>query len=321
MAPLQGALVSDGINGGYTDSYGQFIAVIDDAYTGYNVQISKAYYNSRTFSFARSQVGTVQNTCLTVYVPPQGGGGGGGISCFIVTAASGSAASKEVIGMRALRDHVVARSPLAGRLIDTIYQEYAQFSPGVADQIRDSESARMAVMALVVRPLFAWYQLAGRLALDPADTIACTQAEKELRAACPHYLQPAEVAGFLRQLAVCRTLPDAMPALVAQLAPSLQQALVLPLVRWAILEPLQRTWQGTADRLDMRREVAQWLGGAPLDVLSAPEPQALDSELRTLACLLSFDEEARSTLGARLAAAWPHSARAIAQAGLHHAPA
>ncbi|MDO3521666.1 CFI-box-CTERM domain-containing protein [Ralstonia pseudosolanacearum] len=317
-APIPGALVTDGVGGGYTDSYGQFIAVIDDAYTGYVVQISKANYSARNFTFDRSQIGTVQNTCLTVYVAPPSGGGGGGwqISCFIVTAATGSETSEEVAGMRALRDRVSARSALAGRLIEAIYDEYWQFSPAIADRIRDSESARMAVMALVVRPLFAWYQLAGQLALGPSDAAAVGQAEKALRGACPRYLGPAKVAGYLQQLADGRALPASMPPLLAQLAPRLQQALGLPLVRWAILEPLLRTWQGAADHLDMRQQVAAWLGGAPLDTLAMPDAATLHAELADLASLLAFDADARSTVGARLAAAWPASAEALARVDL-----
>ncbi len=322
-APLPGALVTDGVGGGYTDNYGQFIAVIDDAYTGYVVQISKANYSARNFTFDRSQVGTVQNTCLSVYVaPPSGGGGGWQISCFIVTAATGSETSEEVTGMRALRDRVAARSALAGRLIEAIYNEYWQFSPAIADQIRDSESARMAVTALVVRPLFAWYQFAGQLALNPSDTAAIDQAEKALRGACPRYLGPAKVAGYLKQLADGRSLPASMPQLVAQLAPRLRQALALPLVRWAILEPLLRTWQGAADHLDMRQQVAAWLGGAPLDTLAMPEPAQLAAELDAVASLLSFDAQARSAVGARLAAAWPAAGtQALAHAGLCEHPA
>src|SRR5690348_12939721 len=88
--PLAGALVSDGVGGGYTDSYGQFIAVIDDSYSQYVVQISHVNYSSRAFTFDRSQVGKVQTTCLSIYVPPPPPPPNGP-HCFIVTAATGSA--------------------------------------------------------------------------------------------------------------------------------------------------------------------------------------------------------------------------------------
>jgi hypothetical protein len=316
MAPLSGALVTDGVGGGHTDSYGQFIAVIDDAYTGYVVQVSKSGYNARNFTFARSQEGTTQNTCLTVYVAPPNNGNSGGLSCFIVTAASGSEQSPEVTGMRALRDQVTARAPLAGRLIDAIYNEYWQFSPAVADQIRDSGTARMTVMALVVRPLFAWFELAGQLALAPDDADAVKRAERALASACPRYFGPSRVAGYLRQLSEGGALPESMPALVAQLAPQLQQAMALPLVRWAILQPLQLAWQGAADGGVMRDEVARWLASAPIETLSAPQAADAPAELASLASLLSFDRAAGNALGQRLAQAWPDHAAALQAAGL-----
>ncbi|MBA5635714.1 peptidase [Duganella sp. LX20W] len=316
-AGLQGALISDGYGGGgYTDSYGQFIALIDDYYSGYIAQISKSGYSSRNFTFDRSQIGTPQSTCLSVYVPPPPSSGGGGISCFIVTAASGSAQSKEVTGMRALRDQVAARAPLAGRLIDAIYDQYWRFSPALADQIAESEAARMGVMALVVRPLFAWFQLAGQLALAPDDTAAVRQAEKELRSACPRYLSPAKVASYLALLLRGEPLPAGAPGLVTQLEPQLRSALALPLVQWAIFEPLQRTWHGAAERLDMRSQVAAWLGAAPLDCVMSPTPQQLEEELASLASLVRFDPGARNRIGATLLAAWPGTDAALAQAGL-----
>lgn len=314
MAPLSGAYVGDGISGGYTDSYGQFIAVIDDAYTGYVVEVRKTSYNTRYFTFARSQVGTPQNTCLQPYVPPETGPTGDP-DCFIVTAATGSAASEEVVGLRALRDEVAARAPLAARLIDAIYDEYWRFSPAVADEIRDSDSARMAVMALVVRPLFAWYQFAGRLALAPHDEAARVAAERELQAACPRWMQPAKISGYLQRFADEAAAPDGMPTLLAQLAPRLRAALALPLVRWAIFEPLQRTWAAAAERRELRAEVADWLAAAPLERLPLPEADALEEQLATVAALLSFAPDARAAVGTRLADAWPEARAALVRAG------
>ncbi|NRR29775.1 peptidase [Oxalobacteraceae bacterium] len=316
-APLAGAHINDGYGGGgNTDSYGQFIAIIDDYYSGYVVQITKSGYSARNFTFSTSQIGTPQNTCLSVYVEPPPSSGGGGISCFIVTAASGSTQSKEVTGMRALRDRVAASAPLAGRLIDAIYDQYWRFSPAIADQIKDSDSARMGVMALVVRPLFAWYQLAGQLALDPGDTKAVQQAQKELRGACPRYLSPARIAAHLALLNRGEPMPASAPALATQLGPQLQQALALPLVQWAIFDPLLRAWNGAAERLDMGGQVAEWLSEAPLDAATPPAAGKIDSELASLAALLAFDPEAQRKVGARLSKAWPAAAEAIQASAL-----
>src|SRR5260221_145191 len=94
--------------------------------------------------------------------PPAGGcanpSGGG---CFIVSATTGSPASIEVTHLRHLRDRVAAASGLAAKLIDAIYDEYYQFSPGIAANLEQDAVARNAVLRIVVRPLLAWYTLAG----------------------------------------------------------------------------------------------------------------------------------------------------------------
>ena len=313
--PIAGALVTDGVGGGYTDSYGQFIAVIDDAYTAYIVQISKSGYQTRAFTFDKSQVGKVQTTCLNVYVPPPPPPPNGP-KCFIVTAATGSARSDEVVELRALRERVIAAAPLAGRLIDAIYDEYARFSPAIAEQVGSSETLRMGVLSVVVRPLFAWYRLAGQLAFDPADDVAVERAAAGLAAACPRYLGPLRVASCLRALVEGEPLPPTAPALAVELAPRLREAMRLRLASWAIFDPLLRTWGDVAQGADMRREIADWLAGAPLDVLQLPSPEQLDAELKSLGGLLAFDGRARARLGERLRDAWPAAQNALERADM-----
>lgn len=313
--PIAGALVTDGVGGGYTDSYGQFIAVIDDAYTAYIVQISKSGYQTRAFTFDKSQVGKVQTTCLNVYVPPPPPPPNGP-KCFIVTAATGSARSDQVVELRALRDRVIAAAPLAGRLIDAIYGEYACFSPAIAEQVDVSETLRMGVLAVVVRPLFAWYRLAGQLAFDPVDEAAVRRASAELVAACPRYLGPLRVTSCLRALVDGDPLPSTAPALAVELAPRLREAMKLRLASWAIFNPLLRTWGNIAAGADTRREIAGWLATAPLESLEPPPAEQLDSELRSLGALLAFDARARGRLGSRLREAWPATGDALERAGM-----
>lgn len=69
--------------------------------------------------------------------------------CFIATAACGSPQAKDVIRLRAFRDHVLKRWPLGRRLI----RLYETLSPPIAHRIRQSAIARLAVRRLVVGPL------------------------------------------------------------------------------------------------------------------------------------------------------------------------
>jgi hypothetical protein len=70
------------INDGYTihsaDANGQFIAIVDDVFTGYVVNIGKSGYLSRNFALANTMNGTTQNVCLNERPPRPPGESTGG---------------------------------------------------------------------------------------------------------------------------------------------------------------------------------------------------------------------------------------------------
>ncbi len=77
-AKLPGAWITDGAVTYYTDANAQFIAIINDAYHTYIVNIGKSGYLSKNFSIHRGTMeGTTQTICLDA-APPSGGGGNGG---------------------------------------------------------------------------------------------------------------------------------------------------------------------------------------------------------------------------------------------------
>jgi hypothetical protein len=240
--------------------------------------------------------------------------GGTTDGCFIVSATTGSAESEEVQRLRALRGLVAGTTRLGALLIERIYGEYYQFSPAIAGRLRRDMLARQAVLLVAVRPLLAWYTLAGILAFD-GDGDGAEQAVRELEQACPRYLGRSSVAGVLAGLRAGQPLPDRMPPLLRSFADDVQKAATLPHAGWAILDPLARAWGAAGGRRDIRGEVAQWLAHAPLDTLAPPAPAALPGELAALAGLFDFRPEARQVLGARLAQAWPQAAGALALHG------
>ncbi|MEO8166024.1 MAG: hypothetical protein ABI619_11580, partial [Betaproteobacteria bacterium] len=133
--------------------------------------------------------------------PPAGGCAAGNDDggCFIVSVTTGSSESAEVNRLRQLRDDVAGVSGLSAQLISVIYDEYAQFSPGIAGELEQDAFARQAVLWIVVRPLLAWYTLAGTLALEQADQKAVSQAKRGVLKACPRFLGRSSIVTLLER--------------------------------------------------------------------------------------------------------------------------
>jgi hypothetical protein len=237
------------------------------------------------------------------------------IICFIVTATTGSSASEEIVVMRQLRDRVAAVSGLGAQLIDAIYGEYFQFSPAIAADLQQDATAREAVLQIVVRPLFAWYTLAGALGLE-RDAAAVKRAVRDVGKACPRYLA-STIAALLETIRAGEPLPAGAPRMLLDFAPRIREAAQFRFASWAILDPLVRVWTSTSRQLDVTDEVAQWLATAPVQALRPPrDAAALDREFGGLAKFLDFDPAARQQLGARLLEAWPDAAEALERHGL-----
>jgi hypothetical protein len=246
--------------------------------------------------------------------PPAGGCAAGNDGCFIVSATTGSAASAEVTSLRQLRDRVALLSGLSAQLIKVIYDEYAQFSPEIAAALQHDGITRQAVLEIVVRPLFAWYTLAGTLALQPTDERAVRQATQDVLNACPPAFDGTAIVALLETLRGGVSLPPEVSHFLREFAPQVQKAARLRFASWAILDPLVQVWDSTTRRLNVVDEVAQWLATAPLEVLTLPsDPERLDRELNCLARFFDFRPTARLQLGQRLAVAWPQATTALAR--------
>jgi hypothetical protein len=236
--------------------------------------------------------------------------------CFIVSASTGSPQSSEVRQLRALRDRVAAGSNLAAGLIDAIYAEYARFSPPIAAEIDKAVPARQAVLWVVVRPLLAWYALAGVLAFEHLDRKAVSRAARALAGSCPRLLGKRTVTGLLDTLRKGEALPPDAPALLQAFAPQIALAATLPFAAWAILDALALAWSAGAHQREAQEAVARWLAAAPLEALPLPEDGAhLERDLAALARLFDFNPAARAPLGQRLAATRPDAAPALARHG------
>jgi hypothetical protein len=236
--------------------------------------------------------------------------------CFIVSTTTGSATSIEVTELRQLRDRVASASRLAAQLIEVIYQDYYQFSPGIAANLEQQPIARQAVLGIVVRPLLAWYKLAGLLALEQPDEATVMQARQQLLSACPTYFGASSISVLLETVRSGQSFPPGSPQLLRDFAPLFSPATRLPFASWAILDPLERVWRTAANHLDVVDQVAQWLATAPLETLSPPgDPESLEAELAGLAAFFNFQPIARRQIGVRLASAWPQACGALERYG------
>jgi hypothetical protein len=245
-----------------------------------------------------------------------GSTGDTGTSCFIVSAATGSPASIEVIGLRRLRARVGTASKLAAELIDVILDEYYQFSPRIAADIQQDAAARQSVLRIAVRPLLAWYTLAGALALEQADQKVIGRAVEDVARVCASQLEASSIAAVLETIRSDRPLPADAPRLLLDIAATLHEAARFRFASWAILDPLVRVWTSAARGLYIVEEVAGWLASAPLEMLTPPrDPELLDLELRALAGFLSFTPRAQRQIGMRLASAWPDALEALIHRG------
>jgi hypothetical protein len=319
---LSGATISLGsATLGSTDVNGEFLATLDDYSTHPIFKIVKENYIADNFAFnIATDRGTHQNVCLQPSpIPPghdpnvptgEGQSFDGG--CFIVSATTGSADSAEVHELRRLRDRIAATSLLGRRLIDVIYEEYFQFSPEIADKLRQDDLSRSAALRLAVRPLLAWYGLAGELALG-RDPAAIRRLVQSVADSCPRYFPGKTVVTVLEAVRSGTPLPVYSPDLLADLVPKIA---ALSYARWAILDPLVRVWRTSLEHRGVVEEVAQWLATTPLETLTPPtDPVVLRRELKVLAAFFDFKPEARQNLGERLRVAWPDAAEALQQAG------
>ena len=98
----------------------------------------------------------------------------------------------------------------------------------------------MAVLWIVVRPLLAWYSLAGTLVFEQADQNVVNQAVREVLSVCPRYLGGSSIATLLETIRSGEPLPADSPQLLLDFAPRIREAARLRFASWAILDPLVR---------------------------------------------------------------------------------
>jgi hypothetical protein len=215
--------------------------------------------------------------------------------------------------LQEVRAQIGARSPITGRLINEILREYYRFSPEIARLLEKDAVARRAILAVVVRPLIAWYALVSALGLERGDSDAVSHAAQGLLDACPRLIGESRIAPLLEAIqAGSPTPPNGAPEQLCVFWPRITQIAGLHLASWALLDALVRAWTITSRHADVLSEVADWLATAPLaEILPSNDPNELEVELASLAEFFDFEPRARRELGNRLARAWPSATESL----------
>lgn len=128
--------------------YGSQIFTSPDAvtWTGHHPSAGLGSLSGVTYGGGRFVAVGDYNLIMRPTESSSGGGGGGG--CFIATAAYGTDMAEDVLLLRQLRDEVLLKSPVGRRFVELYYE----YSPPVADVIRDSEALK-AVTRMALKPL------------------------------------------------------------------------------------------------------------------------------------------------------------------------
>ena len=254
-------------------------------------------------------------------------------SCLIISAACGSPLAPEVARLHRLRELVLRRSPLADALLKRFFEEYYQFSAGVAADMEGSPPLKEAINLLVVAPFCDFWGLLARYAGvegSRADTGEYAEqvlesARTRMRAAGLDGGAVAEIrAAFAAAVERFREfggdgmgIAPAPPARVtpravlAYLEAAIASAPSTEMVNWALLQPLA-AWWNWLDRSARRpppapagttlaADIDGWLGAVPIPGLAAGMgPQLLGADLAGLATTLLASPAVRAVLTARL---------------------
>ncbi len=250
-----------------------------------------------------------------------GAGGGGDTNCFIVSAVSGPGNTGRLNGLRRLRDLYLRRSALGAGFFGALWDEYYQFSPAIAADIRSSAVLRPLVSILCVEPLLRFFELLDHYL---SEGWKMEDSTDKLNRVVQRFLEDTSRTG-LRADAIL-----SMPAILGQLKEYLQldpgdgrkEPLVISsghdtadsvleylaaivssklsevrFITWGILEPVIFFWRLAGERA----EAAASRGGYP-----APHfPQWVDAWLSEVPIPHGFEkldeEEMRASL-AQLAA-------------------
>jgi len=175
--------------------------------------------------------------------------------------------------------------------IDAVYGEYNQFGPAIADELRRDDDTRELVLDTVVRPLLAWYELAGALALADAGVDTLLESLRRQVQRCVDMLAGGGLETAVLGITdgeVSEAGPTAVPSGLALLAPRFVD---YPLASWALLDPLMRLWRAAhrIDEVDLIAEIGEWLAAAPFKVAAGRE--SLPDEVRSVTGFLGDHPE------------------------------
>lgn len=248
--------------------------------------------------------------------PSCGGPPGTGGCCIVASISTGSAYSAEVNELRAIRDGVLRLSDIGYDFFDRLHYDYYAFSPEVCRMMARSNALQEHIRLFFVGPLARVLKLAHLHNSEGYGPEDLGRAFEE--GVLSSELATLESGDLEQAMAVLKALrDDEAPVTATDLLPfadSLRSVIrITPLLRWALLEPVEIYSRALESRLNavsalqigrqLARELDAWAAAMPLtDVWETLTPLGLLRELQFLGRVLVRNRPARVRLGARLAA-------------------
>jgi hypothetical protein len=231
---------------------------------------------------------------------PSGGGGGKGGTysnpwknkCFVATAATGSPISLSVQRLTAFRDATLRTTELGRTLFNALFEEYYQFSPVIADDVRAFPDLRTATRRLCVDPLVTVLLWVQRLCLLPHEADEVPLAEEVSRVLSTSLQElatlghdPARWAGAAEWLSAAAGTADPAPSEACApsevkgddpdacarylLGRASAPGIRLTYTGWGLLEPIALYWrwlvqQSAGNGPSVAHDVCDWLSRMPV---------------------------------------------------------
>jgi len=240
--------------------------------------------------------------------------------CIVASVATGSPYSTQVHRLRRIRDSELRNTRFGHHMLDILHNEYYSFSVPICRVMVADDQAKQNVSDWLLEPLMSVLQIAWTYARQPDDPDQLGRLIAEDHQKRLGIESEPRFAWDLLQIALHQTaLGDSKAVEMVELDPGTRRIYEIlaeslpycPHIRWGVVELMQiyararSRYQDTLDEQEvglwLRDALDEWLGGIPLDYVTAQmTPDDLADDLQILASSLFVRPQVRRMLGQQL---------------------